>query len=143
MQTITVNPGDEVTFSFNFLTDEATSDDDFENLFSPDTAFYTIADEGFLLADPNLSNFVPSDIALFNEETGYASFSTGPLPGGTYTLGFGIVNVGDIATSSGLLVDDVAISSGNGSGNAVPEPSTMALVCLGLTALGIGYRRAK
>ncbi|MBD2362419.1 PEP-CTERM sorting domain-containing protein [Anabaena minutissima FACHB-250] len=48
---------------------------------------------------------------------------------GTYTLGFGVVDVGDTTVNSALLVDNVKLTP-------VPEPTTMFGILMGM---GFGY----
>ncbi|MGD1806050.1 PEP-CTERM sorting domain-containing protein [Dapis sp. BLCC M126] len=118
-QTIFAKAGDTLTFDFNFLTNEFTPD----YLFN-DSAFVSISGLN-ILADTN-SNFITS-ITPFSEETGYQSFSYTFSETGNYTLGFGAVNVGDDAVNSGLLIDNVELTS-------TPEPTTI----LGLFATACG-----
>ncbi len=130
-QTFTANAGQRLTFDWNFLTNEATPSDNF-NSFS----FVTIGSLS-KLADTS-STFFPSPASLFlsfYKETGFQSFSYTIPTTGTYTLGIGVANVGDPYNGSGVLVDNVALSTP--SPTSVPEP-TSALDLLALSAMGIG-----
>jgi hypothetical protein len=117
-QTFLVNPGDQIEFAWNFLTNEATP-----TAFN-DTAFVIFSQFFGDLADTNFFTFIPvSGATGFNEQTGYRTFFTGPFTGGNVTLAFGVVDVGDTIVDSALLVD------------ATPEPSTLLL--LGTSLAGI------
>jgi hypothetical protein len=128
-QTITGNAGDTLTFRWNFLTSELTPVSD-----TNDTAFWSLSPLGpTRLADTH-SAFVPSATVL-DEETGYQAVNFVLPASGSYTLGFAVVDVSDLALGSVLLVDSVALRS-------VPEP-TLALL-LGLGAAGAAaMRRAR
>lgn len=123
-QTFTANAGQALSFKWDFLTSEATP-----SQFFNDFSFITI-DSLSKLADTS-SEFVPSTTA-FDKETGSQTFSYVVPTTGTYSLGIGVIDVGDSYNSSGLLVDNVALSS-----TPVPEPNS-ALSVLALGVLGIG-----
>lgn len=128
-----VNAGDKLTFSWNYLTSETPG--------SPtnnDFAFFSVsraagALPGTLLADTNAatSNFTG---ALFSKQSGYMAGSYVFAEAGDYTIGFSIVNATDEFFPSGLLVDKVSIT-------AVPEPT--ALAGLGLCGLALTLRRRR
>jgi len=122
-QTFTANVGDVLSFDFNFLTDDDTPNPNFN-----DFAFAVLQPSTIELADTfstfNLSSF-------FRQETGFQTFSTVLATSGTYTLGLGIVDVGDNAITSGLLVDNIQSTA------SVPEPSS-TLGVLAFAALGSG-----
>jgi PEP-CTERM motif-containing protein len=120
-QTFSVNPGDRIQFAWNFLTNEATPS------FFNDTAFAIISPSFIKLADTN-STFHPG-VAGFGEQTGYHTFLSDPLTGGSVTLAFGVVDVGNRAVDSTLLVD------------AVPEPSTLLLLGTSLAGIGMSSLR--
>ncbi len=134
-QTITVAAGETLSFDWNFLTNEDTPDGEFN-----DTAFYVIDGDAFLLAN-TFSSFVAS--GAFDEETGYSTFTTGPLAAGTYILGFGVVDVADTDVTSGLLIDNVRGGEGGGP-TPVPEPSTLLLLGCGIIGMaGLARKKMK
>jgi hypothetical protein len=116
-RTITVNEGDVLSFDFNFLTDE-TEEGDF--------AFVSLS-TGFVdvLAEVGFTAFFTSSTP-FSEEGGFAMYSGSFSNAGTYTLGFGVMHVGDNEVASGLLLDNVVIT---------PEPATVCLLGLGALSL--------
>lgn len=126
-QIITVNSGDILNFSWNFLTDQEP-DPDYN-----DFAFFTLSSTVNQLADTNSpTNF---SFSWLFKETGYQSYTI--QQAGTYTLGFGIVDVGDSTVNSALLVDNIRLTS---SVTTVPEPSTLIGA---LTALMFGFVRKR
>ncbi|NEO56239.1 MAG: PEP-CTERM sorting domain-containing protein [Okeania sp. SIO3B5] len=116
-QTFFAKAGDILTFDFNFLTDEFTPD-----FFFNDSSFISLSNLD-VLADTNSS--VMFSLTSFFEETGYQSFSHTFSESGTYTLGFGVVDAVDTVVDSGLLIDNVELTS-------VPEPGLI----FGLSLIG-------
>ncbi|MBD2022847.1 DUF4347 domain-containing protein, partial [Leptolyngbya sp. FACHB-711] len=105
-QTITVQANDQITFNWNFLNGEV------QNSTYRDFAFVSIDSVGaFKLADTFSSSF-SSTIGL---QTGYQTFSYIFSTAGTYTIGVGVLDFGDMAVSSKLLVDSFAILKPNNS----------------------------
>lgn len=126
-QTITASAGDILTFDWNFLTDEVEAGDDV-----PDFAFVSIVSgTSEILADAVSSTLVSSS-TLFFDETGFSTFSYmfPTRTSETFTLGFGVMHVGDEDVDSALLIDKI-----------IPEPATVAL--LGLGSLSLLRRKAK
>jgi hypothetical protein len=125
-QAFTANAGDILSFDWNFLTEDS---------FFPDYAFVvlnglsTLADTS---AATNLSNTV------FNNETGFKTFTYTFASAGSYTLGIGIVDVVDTEGVSALLVDNVKLTS-TVTPTPVPEP-TSVLSVLAIAAFGVGSR---
>lgn len=132
-QTFTARAGQILSFSWNFLTNESVEHaavDDFTYPDFNDFAFVSIqsdtsGDQLFSIAD-TISDFRNSSNQFFDNETGFGTFSYILPTNGEYTLGIGVVDVGEPTRISGLLVDRVAV---------VPETSsTLGLLFLG--ALG-------
>ncbi|MFB2938905.1 PEP-CTERM sorting domain-containing protein [Aerosakkonemataceae cyanobacterium BLCC-F154] len=121
-QIITAEAGEVLTFNWNFLTNEPAESTDFN-----DFAFFTINGNPVKLGD-TFSEF-SSSATPFEKETGFKSKSYKFQNSGTYTLGFGVVDVYDAGKNSGLLIDNVALSK---PASSVPEPSTV----LGVLVLG-------
>lgn len=104
-QTVTVSAGTQLSFDWNFLTNEGTPS------FFNDFGFVSITSGTTnTLANTN-SSFIFSPTS-FNEETGFSTFSYTFTADGTYTIGVGVTDVGDSVVDSGLLVDNF-IFTGN------------------------------
>lgn len=144
--TFTVNPGDLfLTFNYDFLTNESPAP------FHNDTAFVDIFNSANVLqaGSGTLTNATLSQAGLsqltdqsgpFQFHTGYQPFSISlaSYAAGNYTVGFGIQDrtTGDIP--SGLLIDNVNITTA-----AVPEPSTIGLILAGAASFLAVRRRIK
>ena len=133
-QTFTASAGELVSFSWNFLTQESTGRaavNDFTYPDFNDLAFVLIqsgtSNEWISLSD-TLANLNSSSTS-FDNETGFRTFSYEIPTAGSYTLGIGVVDVGDRGLVSGLLVDSV---------EAVPEPNSI-LGTVGMLVLGAGW----
>jgi hypothetical protein len=133
-QSITGQAGDVLSFDWNFLTNEFLE----EALYN-DFAFWSLVNQqsGELLADTFFVPFVLSS-TTFTSETGYQATTFTLTQSGTFTLGFGVMDVQDQAIRSGLLIDNVQLTS---SASPIPEPSS--LVVFGLAALGLVYFRRR
>ncbi|MDJ0553212.1 MAG: trypsin-like serine protease [Microcoleaceae cyanobacterium MO_207.B10] len=118
-QTFQAKAGDTLTFDFNFLTDEFTPDEIYND-------FYFVSISGLDILADTFSPFVDS-ATIFVEETEYQSFSYVIPETGTYTLGLGVIDAEFPGILSGVLIDNVKLSS-------VPEPGTI----LGLFASTLG-----
>jgi hypothetical protein len=128
-QEITAKAGDVLTFSWNFLTNENTP-----STRSNDFSFFTINGMFSELADTTASFSQPSfPVSLFfRNQTGFQSISYQFATAGTYTLGFGVVDVGDALVASALQIDDVQV-------NSIPTPALLP----GLVGLGLGVLRKR
>lgn len=120
-QSFTANAGDTVSFSFNFLTDESA------NANGNDFAFVLF--DGTLTLLSNTFSPLQATSSVFTNETGYKDFTLSIGSSGTHSLAFGVVDVNDALGASALLIDNVAV-------HAVPEPSSVVLVMVGLLAVG-------
>jgi hypothetical protein len=130
-QTFIANAGEILSFTFNFLTDELVGSD--ADLNFNDYAFVSLKSDSdtlfFPLADTATSPFSKASNTTFFEEIGFQSFSYAVPTTGQYTLGIGIVDVGEPTVISGLLIDQVSQKSLKN----VPETSSP----LGLLLLGV------
>jgi len=103
-QTVTVSAGTQLSFDWNFLTNEDTPSNTFN-----DFSFVSIVSNTLdTLADTN-DAFVTSATS-FNQETGFNSFSYTFSTAGTYTIGVGVVDVQDTSIPSALLVDNFSFT---------------------------------
>lgn len=136
-QTFTARAGQNLSFSWNFLTNESIGDNakpDYN-----DFAFATLSNNSqnlfFKLADTTTSFLANGSKTNFFEETGFKTFSYTLPTNGEYTLSFGVVDVGEPTVISGLLLDKV---------QAVPETSsTVSLLFLGIGAILVLKRNQK
>lgn len=134
-QTFQARKGQKLSFRWNFLTDEATGENADFNY--NDLAFATLKfnQENFIfkLADTT-STFLSQDSqTAFFYETGYHTFSYIIPESGEYTLGVGVVDVGEASVISGLLVDEAKI---------VPEASSV-LSLFAVSTLGMGILKRR
>jgi Ca2+-binding RTX toxin-like protein len=104
-RTVTVFAGEELSFDWNFFTNETTPTPPVIN----DFAFVSIAGTASELADTN-SVFMLSP-TVFGEETGFQTFSHTFTTAGTFTIGVGVTDVGDTIVDSGLLVDNFRVDT--------------------------------
>lgn len=112
-QTFTADAGNVLTFNFNFLTNEtappALNDIPFVTLNSSVTELTNAFSASF-------PSFTP--LTNFEAETGFQSFSLTVPTTGTFTLGFGVTDIGDPIVDSGLLVENIVLQP-------IPEPSSI------------------
>ncbi|MEW6494166.1 MAG: PEP-CTERM sorting domain-containing protein [Cyanobacteriota bacterium] len=138
-QSFTAQAGQVLSFSWNFLTNESVEQaavDDFTYPDFNDFAFVSIQSEQpnssnqlISLADTG-SNFSNSSTS-FSNETGFRKFSYKVPTTGTYTLGIGVVDVGEPTRTSGVIVDNVD----------VPEPGSALALLVGGALGTISMRR--
>jgi hypothetical protein len=134
-QTFAVQAGDSLTLDWNFLTDD-----------TQDYAFIALAKSNQLsmLSYSNLTtlsnaNGLVASNSGFQSETGVRQYSYTFASAGTYTLSLGVVDVTDVASSSGLLVDNVKLTPKNPDRQTVPEPNFIVGLML-LGAFGLKSR---
>ena len=106
-QTVSVQAGTQLTFEYNFLTNEATPDSNYN-----DFSFFTVSGSGtaaaMLLADTQADGFA-SSASIYKESTGFRSYSYTFATAGQYTIGFGVSDSKDTSYDSGLLLDEVSL----------------------------------
>ncbi|WP_009633324.1 PEP-CTERM sorting domain-containing protein [Synechocystis sp. PCC 7509] len=133
-QTFYGNANDILSFDFQFLTDEDVfAGSNRPNANFNDLAFFTVQFNNspayiFQLAD-TFSNFSNSNTPFIYETNGQNT-ALSLAQSGYYTIGFGVLDVGDESFASSLLLDNIGVTSSE----PVPEPATM----LGLTAFSFG-----
>jgi hypothetical protein len=120
-QSLSVAAGNELVFTWRFFTNEIPGDELYN-----DFAFYTIGSEVVKLADVATGTFSsPAAVTAYDSETGIFTTRVTLDSSGTFTFGFGAVNVFESSIDSALQLDSVAV---------VPEPSGAA----GLLVFGLG-----
>ncbi|MBV8885802.1 MAG: hypothetical protein JO235_17655 [Chroococcidiopsidaceae cyanobacterium CP_BM_RX_35] len=144
-QTITANAGDQISFEWNFLTNELVPEPSYT-----DYAFFSVVPTNSSSSPILLANADPSDPSAFGlsgtplsvspdqtSETGFhTQFYTIPTTG-TYTLGFGVAQVNPVTPfaddntgNSAVLIDNVSLTS-------VPEPNpAFGILLLGVLSAG-------
>jgi hypothetical protein len=112
---VTVGAGDVLRFNWNFRTNESQSRG------GMDFAFFLVGNQVIKLAD-----FTDATKASdpFFRETGFREYTFAQA--GTYTIAFGVVDIGDYLVSSALEIKDARIEP-------VPEPLTILGVMTGVT----------
>ena len=121
-QTLTVEAGEVLQFNWNFLTNHEMVDS------RNDFAFISINDSVFRLADTNSPFSFPGERG-FSRQTGFNTFSYTFPTAGEYTIGIGVIDVGDDITTSALVLETTI--------EDIPEPSAI-LSLLALGTLGVG-----
>ena len=125
-QSFTANAGDQVSFNWNFLSDESSNANG--------------NDFAFLLFDGTLTRlantFTPQQptATVFTSESGFQPSSFAISTSGLHSIAFGVVDVNGALGASALLVDDVRVT-------AVPEPSSVMLLLAGLAVVAVTARR--
>ncbi|MBD2449503.1 hypothetical protein H6G76_20510 [Nostoc sp. FACHB-152] len=107
-QAFTAKAGDILSFDWNFLHNIDIPQ--LPGIFN-DFAFVSINSVS-ALANAT-SPLLMTSVTPFSQETGFQTFSFTIPTTGQYSLGIGVVDVGDRTIDSGLLVDNVTLTSGN------------------------------
>ena len=134
-QSFTANSGDNLNFSWKFLTNDTTQVDpnNFPGLQDADDAVAILSNGNsqklFTLADTSSALLGPSnDGSGYLRDTPFESFNYTLPTTGTYSLQFVVVNQGNSALTSAVLLDNVQTKS-----SAVPEPANWLAVALAVS----------
>lgn len=125
-QSFTANAGDQLSFNWNFLSDENS------NATGNDFAFLLF--DGTLTRLANTFTPLGPTATVFTYESGFQPLSFAITTSGAHSIAFGAVDVNDALGASALLVDDVRVT-------AVPEPSAVMLLLAGLALVAVTARR--
>jgi len=93
-----------------------------------DFFFTTLTGEGPVARGSVIDPLFASPGTVFDRDTGWLQVDWLGLAPGTYTLGFGIMDVFDSDLGSAVLVDDIAL---------IPEPRAAALLLVGLGGIWV------
>jgi hypothetical protein len=122
------NPGDVLSFRWNYLTNDQVF------------AASSCCDFSFVVLDGTISSLgyfgsalSPSSTSFFQFETGYQLFATTLTSGGTHTLAFGAVQTFDDIADSGMAVDSVLLRE-------ISEPGSFLMFAIGLMCLMVGFK---
>ncbi|MBV6623295.1 MAG: hypothetical protein KI793_10225 [Rivularia sp. (in: Bacteria)] len=106
-QQFTAQAGDILEFDYTLLTNEATPSKTFN-----DTAFFSLGKFVQKLSDTSDPTFSSDkNVKGYSEATDTQSLKILISEAGTYDLGFGIVDLTDTIVNSGILIDDVKLTS--------------------------------
>jgi len=119
-QTFNAEAGDILEFDFTFLTNEGTPSETFN-----DSAFFSVGGFTQELADTFDSTFSEQSVERFFQATETQPQKILIQQAGTYELGFGIVDLSDTVVDSGILIDDVKLTSTGGIGSFSTESLTV------------------
>lgn len=137
-QVFTAREGDILSFQFNFLTNDSAffgNPRDFalvalQSESSGDRSIVSLAS-----STGNLSN----SSTIFQQETGWLTYTSTRLAAGNYTLGIGVIDVFGTDKTSAILIDNILLS--RETTTPIPEPTSLMLGAL--MALGVGSRFKK
>ncbi|MBZ8179341.1 DUF4114 domain-containing protein [Oscillatoria salina] len=101
---ITVEAGEILSFDWNFLTNESIPGTVYNDL-----GLVSISSDLAKLADTNSNLFRSSN--SFGLETNYGTFSYEFTTAGTFTVGIAVVDTGNQAVDSALLIDNLRLES--------------------------------
>ncbi len=123
----TLTAGSTISLNYDFLTDE------FGAGHHNDFAFFTLTGTSgvTVIADTNSGLLHPTNASntVFGLETGYQPLTININTTGSYVLGLGVSDATTTDNPSGLLVDNIQVTS------PVPEPTTIAFSIAGASLL--------
>ncbi len=144
-QTFTANAGQVLSFDWNFLTNEETPSQFFNDFFFVNissannvSSLSKLAETASGLTASPTSNY-PDTNKRFAKETGFKTFTYSLPTTGIYTLEIGVTNVGDPYGVSGVLIDNATVST-----TSVPEPnSPLGILVFGSLGMGLVLKRQR
>lgn len=135
-QTFTAQAGDILEFDYTLLTNEGTPSPTFN-----DSAFLSLGNITLELGDTSDPTFSDKSVEGFSEATDTKTLTIGISQAGTYDLGFGVVDLTDTIFDSGLLIDDVKLTSA-GIGLFSDAPATDDAAAVDFTFTGDSFEAA-
>ena len=130
---IEVKTGAELNFDWNFLTNERPP------FARPDYGFFFVNQTVYKLADFNDISRA-STSTNYAGETGLQTYQYNFPSSGIYTIGFGVIDIGDYNGSSALSVGNLSLTVPEPKPTKVPEPNSLiglfSLLALGVSQLG-------
>ncbi len=129
---VTVQPGTEIGWDWNFLTNQATPSSNNDFVFVSILSTPGLGSPNAVLGDTN-STFILS-ASNFVEETGYQTFSTTINFNATLAITLGVVDEGSSTIDSALLVDNLRVVPATG----VLPPGTHRVVLNGTNQIVSG-----
>jgi hypothetical protein len=123
--------GSAIKQTFNVLAGEQLSVDFWFGLLTEETELLSFNDFAFITV-----NGIVELVASISDPSRTGSFTHNFTNSGPVTVGFGVVDINDVAGVSEFRIDNISVS-------AVPEPETYAMLLAGLGLVGAFTRRRK
>lgn len=123
--------GSAIKQTFNVLAGDQLSVDFWFGLLTEETDLSSFNDFAFITV-----NGIVELVASITDPLRTGSFTYNFTNSGPVTVGFGVVDINDVAGVSEFRIDNISVS-------AVPEPETYAMLLAGLALMGSIARRRK
>ena len=122
-QSVTLAPGEALTFSWEFLSETSGRAD-----------YALLVINGVPVDFSTAFTLVGTTTFGYDFTTGVQTYTSAPsVAGGTVLIGFGVVDVNDFVSTSALFIDNVSV---------IPEPASFAALA-GLAGLGLAASRRR
>jgi hypothetical protein len=129
-QSFSAAAGDKFSFDYRTLTNESIPSD-------WDFTFVVIDGMVQALGDTSINSGFTTGVNGYSNANLWNTFNLTFATSGLHTVTFGALQAGDNSVATALLVDNVR------DANVVPEPTTVALLGLGLFGMVAGRRKLK